>query len=216
MIKKDQEFIKIETRQLSSAGILGFAGRLESKYEIDFETACDFAQYILHLNLNLDSLGGKTIFDAGSGGVNFRKVLEKAGISCRVTNLDKSDSHKDNADVRGDTYRLPFKDRSFDMVILRCASPIMDTRGAGSFGRVSGIIEEYLRVAKDGGSIKVYPVGGYDKRFNRSINKRIEDMERIIIDCLVKYKQTHGESEMKIMRFKDSDSGYSDLLEIRK
>jgi len=90
------------------------------------------------------------IFDVGCGGGELLMLLENEGFECYGLDIDgealKKAQDKSNAQfVRGDVYKLPFKNSSFDVIFcMDLFEHLFDPHAA---------INEIKRVLKDGGYI---------------------------------------------------------------
>jgi ubiquinone/menaquinone biosynthesis C-methylase UbiE len=84
------------------------------------------SQYLQELGLTWQELIGKKVLDLGAGSGEFAKAARKRGVI--VASLDKQPEFwrekirrfiGGNTYVKGDAYRLPFQNGSFDMVVCR-------------------------------------------------------------------------------------------------
>lgn len=125
--------------------------------------------------LNLDSakLQGKTILDLGSGASEeFKSGIRERKIDAEVISLNPSlgpdtQSGKDarlmstkERAVAGIAEKLPFKERTFDLVISVYAIPLWFPHGNTEINTQA--FSEITRVLKDGGEARIFPAGVED------------------------------------------------------
>jgi ubiquinone/menaquinone biosynthesis C-methylase UbiE len=194
--------------------VLRFIGALEGGYQLSWEEAKTVALYFLHLDLRVNDILDKKIIDIGSGEGEFKKFLQKTGISGdKIINFNDSGL---NADVVGKAEELPFQNESFDLVIAHCSVPIM-TATLGDYRMIPKSLQEMLRVVRPGGSVKVFPVA--------LVRRDVEDMQReylqlgsTVLEELENIHKRYPDVKIKIVETIDQDENANVkwLLEISK
>lgn len=151
------------------------------KYGLPSEEARVLCDYLPRLDISLDELGGKRILDVGSAEGYFGKALAKIDPTIEVVDFDDGRSvFKDKMDVMGRAEAMPFADGTFDLVLAHCSTPVMDAR-TGRMRIVPEIISEMIRVARVGGVVKIYPIGGADPDYSPDIATNSRAMEVLIM-----------------------------------
>ena len=108
------------------------------------------------IDLSWKDIEGKNVLDIASGDSAIAKAAENIRSTANITSVDLNVSsdwlkfpwQKQQPPIQTNAESLPFKDLSFDYVIMH-ASPLN-----------SSIVNEADRVLRPGGEIRIYPMGG--------------------------------------------------------
>ncbi|OGZ57276.1 MAG: hypothetical protein A2728_03135 [Candidatus Spechtbacteria bacterium RIFCSPHIGHO2_01_FULL_38_11] len=193
-----------------------------TEYEAD-----TFLQYVEMLNIgDIESLNNKTILDIGSGSGAFKKVLERMIFPRFFVNLDNAsvDLWEGRMDVQGDVKQLPFKDESFDYILMHCSVPIMQATTANRPWDIPVSIREAVRVLKPGGTIKIYPgfmdIASAARRVDGFFLKKYGRMNAEVLLALKQLHEQYPQLRIKLtavhVREYSAEEGKDSLLEITK
>lgn len=212
-------FIQYEEKNdLTNEEILLACEKTGRRYGLTEEESNDYEEYLHDLSLAQKDLIDKIILDIGSGQGNFKKSLIKMGIDQRnIAILDYVDFQKKEIDIRGLAETLPFKDKSFDLVLAHCSAPIMSTI-ANRYNLITPTIREAVRVTKKKGLVKVFPVGGYRTYFDDTNNKKRQKMFENVIKEIEKLHQEDNGFNFKITKIINGENpkNYDYSLEIER
>jgi ubiquinone/menaquinone biosynthesis C-methylase UbiE len=132
------------------------------KHEDDHERQT-FEEYVRNLRLSPEDFD-KKILDVGSGIGSFAKISKERGLAKDIYSVDfHFVPHETEKGALADVTQLPFPDKTFDLVISNCAIPnVLSSRfdyNKNSVGkRITSAFDECVRVAKDGGEVRLAPV----------------------------------------------------------
>ena len=122
-----------------------------------------FEEYLENLKLSPEDLK-KKILDVGSSIGAFAKVSKERGLSDNIYSIDfHFVPYETGKGALADVTQLPFPDKTFDLVISNCAIPNVlssrfDYKKEAVEKRVVSAFDECVRVAKDGGEVRLSPV----------------------------------------------------------
>lgn len=152
-----------------------------------------YEAYELFLGFKVEDLHDKDILDLGSGGKEeFGEGIKEKGIKARVISVNpklgsgnlegakaRSESTRENV-VAAIAQELPFKNKSFDLIMSLDAVPLYlsskdETEYLKSF-------TEMDRILRDGGIIKIYPIRSFEKEPSTDVQspltKSLQYLER--------------------------------------
>lgn len=142
-----------------------------------------FKDYVEDLDLSPEDFEG-VILDVGSGGGEFAKWAKDHQVSSDIYSLEPTDEIEGVPNgVKGLADELPFKDGSFDLVISHCAVPnvFVGEDEESIEKQVRGSFDEFLRVIKDEGEIRlsnvlIGEVYENQKVFAKIVGEVLEDL----------------------------------------
>lgn len=201
--------------------------RYSAKFHLSHDIALTLINYLLKLDLTPDEVLEKTTIDIGAGSGKFKEAMEKI-TGRKLNNIVELDKHRNpwwsqSTGVQAKAEELPFKDESFDLLLANCSVPIMPATGHKP-RLIPQIIREAVRVLKNGGVAKIYPLppfGSPPPMRNKTTTKkerRFYAMRPLIIEELKKIHESNPDITAKLTKFIDRNRPeYSrQLLEIQK
>ncbi len=151
-----------------------------------------FQTYIENLQLEPQDFN-KKILDVGSGSGEFAKWAKEHGVSNNIFSVDKhnADSNAPKT-ARGEAEMLPFKDRSFELVISNYSMPVLLYFVETPQKAIKKTLSEMLRVLKSNGEIRLAPVAEREKP------ESLRDAYKPFNDEIEKLKKEHNVEIEKI------------------
>ncbi len=122
-----------------------------------------FKEYVTNLRLSPEDFD-KKILDVGSGIGSFAKASKERGLANDIYSIDfHFVPYETGKGAVADVTRLPFPDKTFDLIISNCAIPNVlssqfDHNKEAVEKRIVDAFDECVRVAKDGGEVRLSPV----------------------------------------------------------
>ncbi len=110
-----------------------------------------FERYAEDLFLDENALDGKKILDVGSNIPLFRDYLEGKYPETKVINIDQE--FNTSLDAQALAEHLPFADNSFDLIVAHSS-----LTGWGIYENVEQILQEFIRVLRPNGEIRIGPI----------------------------------------------------------
>jgi len=174
----------------------------------------DFNYYIEKLQLKDDDLSNKKILDVGSGSAWFAKYAKDNGISSSVYSLEPVHSLTESSrGVRAVAEKMPFADKSFDLIVSMYAIPIMHRPGyeefqsnnfEAVFKNVFDSFSEMLRVLNNGGEIRIVPIMIYNDISEDNLRNSGKILNEAIDTALLKLSEKY-EIETERIRMPSED-----------
>lgn len=147
-----------------------------------------FVDYVRNLELSEGDLK-KNILDVGSGEGLFAEYVKARGINPQIVNLELNiDLPQKNQTVQGSVESIPFADESFELVISHCSIPnifLGEDDPEIMKEKISKSLSEMVRVIKNGGEVRLGPVGKGDTY--QSQRNFVEALEHALLELKKDY-----------------------------
>lgn len=159
---------------------------IEEKQQISESDEKVFQIYVEDLRLTPEDFK-KRILDIGAGSAQFAKWAKEHGVSSNIYSLEPyQDILEKEKSIRGFAEKLPFADKSFDLIISNSAIPnIYLTEGSADAvnKKVHDSFYEMLRTLKDEGEIRLARVlmgkeFESQKILSQALENTIKDLEK--------------------------------------